>query len=362
MKSALRGSAFLLLGFLTVGGLVGMLPLVAGSGPGARASGDVNCDGATTLADIEAYARALVDPSSWTTTYGRPLSDLLARADFTGDGQLSAADTTPFCNAVRRAISPVGAAGAQSASSGESGVGDNPTGGVDLDIDSDNTNGPNCPGRTTEEDAIEATSNQPGKFIVRNDDDDNSNSTADKDETAVVAGENDLVPAALELQPGPNVTPVTHGLAYYITYPASVRIWVCDADGAPTAVYASGTIAAQRVWVHGDMNGDRVFDFDDIDAFVLAVTNFPSYKTTYLNGYTDMLPRAADIGDFDHDRRITFDDVDPFIAAIGQDDSYVPVYYLVEGISTSSGGTPTSLTAYAETSTHPSRRSRRQDR
>jgi hypothetical protein len=57
----------------------------------------------------------------------------------------------------------------------------------------------------------------------------------------------------------------------------------------------------------GDMNCDGTVDFDDIDAFVLALVDQAGYEEAYPE--CDRL-----LGDYDNDGDITFDDIDPFVA------------------------------------------------
>jgi hypothetical protein len=59
----------------------------------------------------------------------------------------------------------------------------------------------------------------------------------------------------------------------------------------------------------GDVNCDGVIDFDDVDAFVLALTSAEDYAIAYPN--CDI--RSADA---DCDGEITFDDIDPFVVCI----------------------------------------------
>lgn len=95
---------------------------------------------------------------------------------------------------------------------------------VDLDIDSDNTNGTGPPDRTVAEDSIEASANEPGKFILVNDDDDDRDGTPDKDQVGAIAAEqDDLVPMVLEITPPAGGPPE---IAYRLSYDAAqVRVW-----------------------------------------------------------------------------------------------------------------------------------------
>jgi hypothetical protein len=228
------------------------------------------------------------------------------------------------------------------------------TAGIDLDIDSDNTRDPNqFPERNGNEDSIEDDPNLPGKLIPLNDDDDDGNAVPDKDQGGAVTGEKDLRPIVLGITPDPNVPAVTTLLRYRLDYPGEVRIWRGKERGDPNdpnqVVVSGDPNRFTRVWVHGDMNGDGVVTFADLDPWVLALMNLQSYINTYLSAYPDMWSRAADIGDFDGDRWMTFVDIDRFVAAIGAPKTYVPEYFWVEGLQTSSAPGVTLIEATADT-------------
>jgi hypothetical protein len=60
----------------------------------------------------------------------------------------------------------------------------------------------------------------------------------------------------------------------------------------------------------GDMNCDGVVNFDDIDPFVLALSDPNAYQTSYPN--CNLLN-----GDCNHDGAVNFDDIDAFVALLG---------------------------------------------
>jgi hypothetical protein len=59
----------------------------------------------------------------------------------------------------------------------------------------------------------------------------------------------------------------------------------------------------------GDSNCDGVIDFDDVDAFVVALTSEDGYAAAYPNC---SLANA----DVNRDGEVTFDDIDPFVECI----------------------------------------------
>ncbi len=61
----------------------------------------------------------------------------------------------------------------------------------------------------------------------------------------------------------------------------------------------------------GDCNCDGVVNFDDIDAFVLALSDPAGYDATYPNCYRLL-------ADCDGNRAVDFDDIDPFVAVLSQ--------------------------------------------
>jgi hypothetical protein len=62
--------------------------------------------------------------------------------------------------------------------------------------------------------------------------------------------------------------------------------------------------------ITGDMNCDTDLDLDDINPFVVALSNPAGYAAQYPN-----CNRLN--GDCDHDGDVDFDDIDPFVALLG---------------------------------------------
>ncbi len=74
--------------------------------------------------------------------------------------------------------------------------------------------------------------------------------------------------------------------------------------------FTSGTVTINRIPARtGDMNYDGVVNFDDIDAFVLALADPVTYVATYTYA-----PIYA--GDCNRDGFFNFDDIDSFVSAI----------------------------------------------
>ena len=319
--------------------------------PGALLKGDVNLDGVADLTDIEAFARALADPAAWQQQYGHSLADLLAVADFDGDGQLTTADIDGFC----AAILPPDAGGSLQGTSSNSmvtGVGDDlllDPGAIDLDIDSDNDNGMSYPSRSFVEGYVEAEA--PGKFIPVNDDDDDQNAQTDMGQSGAVSGEDDLVPLVLDLKPGTGVVPVQDFLTYRLDYPDDLRVWMAKDRGDPNMQILSDANQTERVWLRGDMNGDGLVNYADINPFIQCLNNFTVWRNRYIAAYTDMVPRAGDIGDYTNDGQINYADIDPFIHFLGTNGPpppCIPVRLWVEGRSATAWGAA-HITAEADT-------------
>ncbi|MEW6250970.1 MAG: VCBS repeat-containing protein [Planctomycetota bacterium] len=77
------------------------------------------------------------------------------------------------------------------------------------------------------------------------------------------------------------------------------------ANARNTSVFGDYDVAT------GDLNCDGVVDFDDINPFVLALSDPGGYATAYPNC------RIRN-GDTNHDGRVTFDDINPFVALLTQ--------------------------------------------
>lgn len=172
-------------------------------------------------------------------------------------------------------------------------------GGIDLDIDSNNTNGTDLPDRSPEEEEIEDDPNLPGKFILVNNDDDDRNGVPDMDQDGAIPEEqDDLVPIVIEIFPQKEQILVD----YRLIYPGNVRVWRSPIRGSlSTDVVQSGAIQTYDVvsgpvtlWVEGlspsftggdvrivaeaDTNGDGEFESSDaVRATVVSLT--PSTTT-----------------------------------------------------------------------------------
>ena len=84
---------------------------------------------------------------------------------------------------------------------------------------------------------------------------------------------------------------------------AAGELYICDLGGEVFKIIPSGPVL-------GDMNGDGAIDFDDIDPFVLGLTDPDSFEDAY--GYLPTVP-----GDLDCNDAFDLDDIDPFVAALG---------------------------------------------
>jgi len=127
---------------------------------------------------------------------------------------------------------------------------------VDLNTDSNND------GMINDSDqSVEETS--PGRHICRNIDDDNSNSTPDKDETGTVTGEDDLVQVNLAYGPSSGIN------GRKITLQASsggsnIKVWTTSTKGTEITLpktYVIGTDAVPSIiWVEGINAGEAILD------------------------------------------------------------------------------------------------------
>ncbi len=101
----------------------------------------------------------------------------------------------------------------------------------------------------------------------------------------------------------------------------TVRHWDENALGAWTVTVSDRLLGTTATWNRfqlrfygtrwpGDLNCDGLVNFDDLDAFVLALSDPSAYATMFPN--CDMT-----LADLNEDGAVNFDDIDPFIAALG---------------------------------------------
>jgi hypothetical protein len=93
---------------------------------------------------------------------------------------------------------------------------------------------------------------------------------------------------------------------------------VYDSMRGVTVLYGgnTGTLPNGDTWElgsyrYGDLNCDGAINFDDIDPFVLALTDPAGYHAAYPN--CDYL-----LADINGDGAVTFDDIDPFVVLLSQ--------------------------------------------
>jgi YD repeat-containing protein len=268
--------------------ILACLVAVSGGSPAAAQSraatidrGDLNCDGRVTFADLEPFACAVVYPQAWCSVYGRSWADLLATADFSGDGTLSPDDIRGFSEALIAAVGTHGTDGG-----GPAQLRANAIATLDLDIDSDNTNGYGRPDYSQFEDEIEDNPHYPGKYIEPN-----------------------APPVPLVLRahgpwdPNEASDPAVLSrirLGFYT--PTEVS------DLLRSTPYASGDVvhAWQKI---GDLDCNRKVNFADIAPFTLALTSPSQYAVQYPN---------CDIwqADVNANGVVSFDDINPFVAVL----------------------------------------------
>ncbi|MGE0481257.1 MAG: hypothetical protein AB7Q17_12370 [Phycisphaerae bacterium] len=350
--------------------------------PDAQAlPGDMNCDGAFTPDDLAPFIDCLLDSEAWRTSRNRSQQDMLNRADFNDDDEVTTADIAGFSAVFidmlgnQNFAPPAGPVGgepprrpglapargpphepppatpvAAGPFGGDPTLG-GPTPAVDADIDSDNDNSTSLPDRLSGEDTLEADTDKPGKVLAVNDDDDDHDGVADHADTQPVAGEDDLVPLVIEITPDTGVTPVADSLAWQVVYPdAAVRLW--QKTGSSWAVVDSeGTTADHAVWILGDMNADGALNNFDITPYVLALADPGTFESTYWDpGY----PPFEEVGDINGDGAFNNFDTDPFtdylIAVnLGADPRYWPLRLWVEGLAPSAAMADILIQAEADT-------------
>jgi hypothetical protein len=91
-----------------------------------------------------------------------------------------------------------------------------------------------------------------------------------------------------------------------VDYDGSLRVWDGNADGQAVVdmgAYEWGSFG------YGDLNCDGVVDFEDIDAFILALIDPAAYQAMY--------PACSRVlADADGDGDVDFDDINPFVALL----------------------------------------------
>ncbi len=137
-----------------------------------------------------------------------------------------------------------------------------------------------------------------------------------------------------------------------------------DPNCALTAGMCSGSAREYSVWVRGDMDASGTCTFGDNNPFVTALAEYNAWLTQYIlldpedpnHWFPDMAERAALIGDMNGDGILSFADINPFLAAIYSGERrYVPVWFWVEGISATTGSSgqdaePRLIVAHSEIS------------
>lgn len=341
-------------------------PAVSGEMDGETVLGDLNCDGALSHDDIEAFVLGAREPQRWCTRFGRAPNNLLARGDFTGDGHIDEHDVKPFCKAIRPHLPRSREMGGGDADPPL--ICDEQPWTNDLWLDSDNNNGTSCPGPNPG--VLEDTL---AKRIAPNLDDDDGNNVPDAlDLHEVLGEEGELVPAVFKLQRlafdpiqcdifwgsfepwegcGEQL-PESGGLPRILfniipaSLPFPVRIWrsptrgELGSDEVPLGEwYGCGEITFANDFIItdgdtlGDMNCDGAVDNEDLDPFVLALTNSVAYSQQYPE--CDIM-RA----DLNFDCLIDNEDVDYFIALLAEPSIYGNTDFLwlwIEGIRPSGG-------------------------
>jgi RHS repeat-associated protein len=170
---------------------------------------------------------------------------------------------------------------------------------VDLHTDSNNDKSIDDEDQPIEEDS-------PGRYVCRNIDDDNSNSTADKYETGTVTGEDDLVQVNLAYGPSSGIN------GHKITLQASsggtkIKVWTTAEKGTEITLpktYVIGTDAVpSTIWVEGVDTGEAMLDAvikksddtvvmtDKVKFTVVADCAPPTFTVTCVS------PAAAKCGD-----------------------------------------------------------------
>ncbi|TWT45002.1 tRNA nuclease WapA precursor [Phycisphaerae bacterium RAS1] len=308
--------------------------------PGAPASpsGDLNLDGRLTWDDLTLFVVAVQDPDLWSSQTGQPVSNLAALADFSTDGLVNSDDIPGI---VEKILIATGLSGGpsdppappegevppdgeppQMAGAGGEGA-ESQEAAVDLDIDSDNTNGAAEPNRSPAEDAVEDDTDKHGKLLH--------------------IARSFRPPAVIEIDPA-ELTPPTGSEAcdvgrFRVTFTEPLRIWRHFWDGSDTQdPIDSGYSDVTPLVVDGDMDRNGVLNVLDINPFMLALTDPTSFLNQYwgdvnaycLDGATPV--PFTTVGDVNQDGAFNILDINPFGALIQRGDSLAvkPILLYVE--------------------------------
>jgi len=269
--------------------------------------GDLNCDQRIDLTDVKPFIVALKDPGGWCNAYGQANQNLLARADFNGDGRVTTKDIPGFGDLLRKTLGGGGDGGGDGGGEGAGGpdvecaccV-------IDLDVDSDNNNGVGFPDRSGLEDDMEDCNDpnspcyelyhdEPGKFVQLNDDYDNTYTPPAPDcehhpSESIPEEQGELVPIVLYLNScncaNPRITlsaspavvldpndPNDGGYLRLLNYPTRGGWREFETEFAPEGDLGD---------VAGDMDWNGTVEVgDDTTLFILALTNPAGYIAQY---------------------------------------------------------------------------------
>jgi hypothetical protein len=241
------------------------LPLRAHSsddtvGTAVTPAGDLNRDSVVDAADVKILILAINTWPEYMATDPVDAAALLPLADFDHDGLIGTGDIAGFAGAYRDYEASALTARVQAPAAGLAGLGGTNVlplmqGGtpvLDLDIDSDNTNGTDAPDRSVQEDfwedGYDEFGNPVAKYVPFNDDNDDQDGWSDYAQDGPLPAEaGELVPFCIELDPGTGL-PLGPQLAEFTwsTDPgssAAVRAWstgVRFASRRPTELAAPG--------------------------------------------------------------------------------------------------------------------------
>ncbi|MGD8451363.1 MAG: RHS repeat-associated core domain-containing protein [Phycisphaerae bacterium] len=283
--------------------------------------GDLNDDGQITAADIEAFVLAVNDPATWCTTYERDYVYLLELADFDDDDAVTIDDIPGFAQVLLPHLFGGGGLGAETLGAAVSET-------VDLDIDSDNTDGTNPRAPTAYEDLIEDDPYETGKQIV-----------VDTDPSSIPR-----TPAVLELHATGVAT--VPDVKFRLIYPANVSVaiaaWLYDSE--ESADSGAEQSYPYSHWILGDMNDDGSVNNFDLSPFILALTDRPAYYQAFPGLDPDLN------GDISGDWVLANSDISPFVQLL-EDPVIMPIpaRLLVRGMDVSAAQGETRIFAEADT-------------